>query len=473
MKTIRFKYPLAILLSFILFSQTIFASLPPDIIGESGFLMERTTGTIIYQKNANRKMYPASTTKVLTSILAIENLDLSSTVSKTNASIQNVPSDSSHIGLKAYDEFSIIDAVHAVMLGSDNYVSYDLATLLDGSIEGFANRMNAKARQIGANNSHFMNPHGYHDPNHYTTAHDLALIMDYAAKNDTFNSIIQSPSYSLTRLNDIGNPIEFPSTVKLIDPESPHYRPYNIGGKTGFTRAAGRSLVAMASQDNLELVGVVLKSESDIFFEDMNLLFDYGFENFKLKIKSGKPYLENNTFSPWAKDIVDFALEMDLIDNSAKHYQSWISTEDFIGLLMRTIYASENKTSDGFSNDLALNQALRQGLILNTSLLSGFYAPITREKAASISVKLLSSINYKPILVYPAHTYEDSNLANPDYLSSIYNLQQSGIMELPESNKFSPKNNLTMEEALSVATQIYKLYSISPYSFINAYQNIH
>ncbi len=470
MRTIRFRYPVVILLCFTLLIQVTFAGLPPDIIGEGGFLMERTTGTVIYQKNANTKMYPASTTKVLTSILAIENFDLSGTVSKTNASIQNVPSDSSHIGLKVGDEFSIIDAVHAVMLGSDNYVSYDLATLLDGSIENFANRMNTKAKQIGANDSNFVNPHGYHDPDHYTTAHDLALIMDYAAKNDTFNSIIQSPSYSLARLNDVDNPIDFPSTVKLINPESPHYRTYNVGGKTGFTRAAGRSLVAMASQGNMELIGVVLKSESDVFFEDMNSLFDYGFENFKLQIKSGKPYLKNNTFSPWAKDIVDFALDTGLIDNDGKHYQSSISKQEFTQLLMRTIYVAENKTLDGFSNDLSIGQALEHDLIASTSLLSGFYDPITRETAASVSHKLLSSISYRPVLVYPAHTYEDSNLINLDYLSSIYNLQQSAIMGSIKGGNFHPKENLTLEEALSVATQIYKLYSTSPYSYINAYK---
>ena len=470
MRTRYFKYPITLTLSFIIFTQTVFAGLPPDIIGQSAFLMERTTGTVLYQKNANIQMYPASTTKILTSILCLENLDPSDSISKTNASIQNVPSDSSHIGLKVGDSFTIIDAIHAVMLGSDNYVSYDLATYLDGSIEAFSERMNIKAKQIGANNSHFLNPHGYHDPDHYTTAHDLALIMDYAFGSSTFHGIINSPSYLLSRLNDMDHPIEFPSTVKLIDPESPHYRPYNIGGKTGFTRAAGRSLVAVANQDGMELIGVVLKSEAEEFFQDMNALFDYGFDNFALQIKGNGISLENNSFSPWAKDIVQFALKNELISNSAKSYESTLSKQDFIELLMRTVYIGENRSLTGFSKDFAIHEALEQDLIQSTSLLSGFNRPLTRETAASLISQLLSSINYKPTLVYPSHLYKDLHGVSVDSMPSIYYLQQTGIMGSYKGGNFRPHENLTLEEGLSIATQIYKLYSNSPYSYINKFK---
>ena len=470
MRGSRIKYPLTLLLSFFIFTQIIFAGAPPDLVGQSAFLMERTTGTILYQKNANIQMYPASTTKVLTSILCIENLDTSSSMAKTSSSIQNVPADSSHIGLKVGDVFPIFDAIHAVMLGSDNYVSYDLATLLDGSIENFADRMNRKAKQIGAINSHFVNPHGYHDPDHYTTAHDLALIMDYAFENSTFSSIIKSPSYSLSRLNDLEHPIEFPSTVKLIDPESPHYRSYNVGGKTGFTKAAGRSLVAVANQDGMELIGVVLKSEATDFFEDMNALFDYGFENFTLQIQDKDIFLENNSFSPWAKETVHFALEKEIISNNIKSYESAISKKEFIELLMRTIYIAENGSVEGFSKRLAIDHALELKLIHSTSLLSGFNAPLSRETAASITTQLLSSVNYKPTLVYPSHSYEDLNLAYADDVPSIYYLQQTGIMGSHKGGNFYPKENLTLEHGISIATQVYKMYSNSPYSYINKIQ---
>ncbi|HHX62752.1 MAG TPA: D-alanyl-D-alanine carboxypeptidase [Epulopiscium sp.] len=432
--------------------------------------MERTTGTILYQKNSNIQMYPASTTKVLTSILCIENLEMSETMAKTKGSIQNVPADSSHIGLKVGDTFSILDAIHAVMLGSDNYVSYDLATRLDGSIDSFANRMNFKAKQIGATNSHFINPHGYHDPNHYTTAHDLALIMDYAVENNAFRSIVKSPSYSLTRLNDMAHPITFPTTVKLIDPESPYYRPYTIGGKTGFTKAAGRNLVAVANQDGMELIGVVMKSQSGDFFEDMNALFDYGFENFTLQIKGNDISIENHSFSPWAKDIVHFALEHELTRPNVKSYQSPISKKDFIELLMRTTYLAENKNLEGFSNDLAINHALEWDLIQNTSLLSGFNDSLNRETAASLTTQLLSSLDYKPTLVYSPQAYEDFDLISPDKISSINYLQQGGIMDSRADTYFYPKEAFTLEEGLSLATQLYKLYSNSPYSFINRFK---
>ena len=470
MKSKHFKYPITILLCFVIFAQSIFAGPPPDIVGQSAILMDRATGSILYQKNSNTKMYPASTTKILTSVLCLENLDIDTHMAKTSGSVQNVPTDSSHIGLRIGDIFPIYDAINAVMLGSDNYVSYDLATLLDGSIEGFADRMNAKARQIGASNSHFVNPHGYHDPDHYTTAHDLALIMDYAFSNSTFASIIKSPDYILQRLNVETEPIEFSNTVKLLDPDSPYYRDYILGGKTGYTRAAGRSLVAVAEQDGMELIGVVLKSGNPEFFEDMNTLFDYGFENFKLKSEGNHSHIENISFSPWAKEIVDFSLENDLMDPSTQSYQANLSKKDFIQLLMRTIYLSEHKTLDGFSTEMAINNALALGLIANTSLLSGFNHPISRETGASLVTELLRTINYQPLPLYSPHHYKDQNLMASNNVASITYLQQRGIMGSNNSDHFYPQDPLTLEEGLSLISQVYKLYSNSTDSYINKYK---
>ena len=466
----RFKYVITILLSFTLVTQSVFAGPSPEIVGQSGFLMERTTGAILYQKNANIQMYPASTTKVLTSVLCLENLDPINPMTKTDQAILNVPSDSSHIGLRVGDIFPIYDAIHAVMLGSDNYVSYDLATLLDGSIEGFADRMNAKARQIGATSSHFVNPHGYHDPDHYTTAHDLALIMDYAYDNKLFAKIMRSPKYALKRLNDPDHPIEFPSTVKLIDPESPYYRSYTVGGKTGFTRAAGRSLVAVASQDGMELIGVVLKSDANTFFEDMNTLFDYGFDNFALEVTGDDVFLKNNTFSPWAKDIVTFALEHELITHSPQNYSSPISKQGFVELLMRTVYIAQNKHLEGFDPLLSFDQAIGWDLIHNTSLLSGFNDPLTRETAADMVTKLLESVGYRPNKLFPTHYYEDLDLASSDYVPAIYYLQETGIMGSYKGGYFYPHEHLTVEQGLSVARQLYKLYASSPYSYLHKTQ---
>lgn len=467
MKNKPLKYIIGTLLSFIFFTHSIFASVPPNIIGQSAILIDTATGSILYQKNANIQMYPASTTKILTAILALEHLDTTSSMIKTSEAVQSVPSDSSHIGLRIGDIFPVIDGIHAVMLGSDNYVSHDLATLLDGSIQTFASRMNIKAKQMGANSSHFVNPHGYHDPTHYTTAYDLALIMDYAIKNHNFLNMIQSKSYTLSRLNDLDHPIDFNSTVKLIDPESPYYYPYTLGGKTGFTSAAGRCLVAVARKDGMDLVGVVLKSERQTFFQDMSALFDYGFENFKLKEEEGVAYLENNSYSPWAKEIVAFSREHELILNNTNNFQTAISKEDFITLLMQTIFMAQGGDLGGFSKDLAINQALAEDLIQSTSLLSGFNSPISRESAAYLTAQLLSSVNYNPVKTHPLHFYRDQHLISKEYMHAVYYLQQNGIMGSSIKGDFNPKENLTLEEGLSVATQLYKLYSASPYSYIN------
>lgn len=462
----RIKYPVAIFLSFFIFTQSIFAGPPPEIVGESAILIERSTGTVLYQKNAYTQMYPASTTKILTSILCLENLDMYDHMVKTSGSVQNVPSDSSHIGLEVGDMFSVIDAIHAVMLGSDNYVSYDLASFLDGSTKTFANRMNIKAKQVGANDSNFINPHGYHDPDHYTTAHDLAVIMDYAFDNDDFRSIVRSPDYILDRLNDMEHPIEFASTVQLLNRESPYYQPYVLGGKTGYTQAAGRCLVAVAEKDEMELIGVVLKSNSEDFFGDMTTLFDYGFENFSVGVNSQGISLRNNSFSPWAKETINFALKNKLIDDAAHNYQGDISKKDFTELLMRTIYLAQNGILEDYTSGLAINNALKWNLIESDSLLSGFNNPISRETSADLTAKLLSSLSYDPAIIYPLYPYKDLDGIAPDYRASVYYLQQRGIMG-SKGGYFSPEENLTYEGAISIATTLYKQYSTSPRSYIN------
>ena len=463
MKKSPFKFFVTLFLCMLIFIQPTFAGTPPNIVGESAILMDRKTGTILYKKNATIQMYPASTTKILTSILCIENMDVTSPMKKTNGSVQSVPSDSSHIGLRAGDTFSVLDGIYAVMLGSDNFVAHDLGALLDGSIENFALRMNNKAREIGATHSHFMNPHGYHDPNHYTTAYDLALIADYAFKNDTFRQIAKDPTHTLKRQNDLANPISFSHTVKLLQPESPYYSPYVIGGKTGFNTPAGRSLVAVGSKDGMELVGVVLKSTSPQFFADMNALFDYGFKNFSLDQKDGSTILTNHSFSPWAKETVNFALDHQLIDASAQDYQTPISKKDFIELLMRTVYMAQNESLEGFSSQAAIAQALSSKLIESTSVLSGYNDPINRETVATLTAQLLAKLSYKPIAIYPTRHYTDHETISPHMLSGIYDLQQSGIMGSYKGGSFEPKGSLSWEQGLSLVMRVYQLYGNSLY----------
>jgi len=467
MKHNYLRYPTIIFLCALIFIQPIFAGLPPEIIGESAILMDRKTGSILYKKNAFIEMYPASTTKILTSVLCIENMDLSAPMEKTNDCIQNVPSDSSHIGLRVGDTFSVLDGIYAVMLGSDNYVAHELGTFLDGSIENFAIRMNNKATQIGALDSHFVNPHGYHHPDHYTTAYDLALITDYAFKNDTFRNIAKQTDHILERQNNPLNPISFSHTVQLLQPESPFYSPYTIGGKTGFNTPAGRSLVAVAEKNGMELVGVVLKSTSPEFFEDMNTLFDYGFKNFALEIKDNDALLINQSFSPWAKTTVEFGLDSQLIDPGVQDYQTPISKGDFVELLMRMVHIAENKDLVGFSSQMAIDQALDWGLIKSTSILSDYNDPLDRETAASLTTNLLSCLNYKPITVYPKQQYLDHALISSPMISGIYNLQQAGILGSHEGGSFKPKDQLTWEQGLSIITRLYKWYDNSPWSFLN------
>ena len=328
--------------------------------------------------------------------------------------------------------------------------------------------MNNKAKEIGASHSHFVNPHGYHHPDHYTTAYDLALIADYAFKNDTFRQIAKDPTHTLKKINDPSNPISFSHTVKLLQAESPYYSPYIIGGKTGFNTPAGRSLVAVANKDGMELVGVVLKSTSPQFFEDMNALFGYGFENFALDQRNGSPTLANHSFSPWAKATVSFALDHQLMDPSSQDYQTPISKKDFMELLMRTVHMAQNKSLDGFSDQASVDYALNWELIKSSSILSGYNDPLDRETAATLTSKLVSHLHYNPVHIYPVHHYVDHDTISPHTLSGIYELQQTGFMGSPKGGLFQPKELITHEQALSIATKLYNSYINSPQSFVNA-----
>lgn len=466
MKKGHFHYPLIVLVFFIVFAQSILASTFPNLVGESAILMERNTGAILYKKNAYIQMYPASTTKILTSILGIESMDLNSTMSKTSQSVQIVPSNSSHIGLRVGDKFSVLDGIYAIMLGSDNYVAHDLAITLDGSIENFAIRMNQKAKELGAKSSNFVNPHGYHHPKHYTTAYDLAVIANYAFNNATFTTIAKTPMHTLQRLNDPKHPIEFLHTVKLLQPDSTYYFPYTIGGKTGYNTPAGRCLVAVANKGDVELIGVVLKSTTPEFFEDMISLFEYGFENFIFDKE--KNLLENVSFSPWAKDTIALSQEKEIIDMSiTKNYKSYISKKDFAKLLIRTIYISQAGGLDGFSNEFATDNALDWGLIKNSSPISRCNEPITREEAAYSISQLLSYLRYQPVVIYPQKMYQDNDAISKDLLSSIYHLQQAGLMGSHKDIEFNPQRNLTLEEGISLAIKLYQSYANSPSRFIN------
>lgn len=262
-----------------------------NINAESAILIDGDTGKILYEKSAYEKRAPASTTKIMTALLALEHCKATDVATVTSEAITSVPSGYSTDLLKMGEELTIKDLLYALLLPSSNEAANVLAIHIAGSIDSFASMMNTKAMDLGCKNTHFVNPNGVHDDNHYSTAYDLSLIAKEAMKNDIFRQIVSTASYTLPNSNKYSRiDRTLITTNDLIKKQSNNYYEYAIGIKTGFTTPAKNCLVSSATKDGKTLIAVVLRSNTDNNrYNDTKTLFNYGFDNFSKKdiVKSG------------------------------------------------------------------------------------------------------------------------------------------------------------------------------------------
>lgn len=272
----------------------------PNILCKSAVLIDASTGTILSQKNADQKMYPASLTKIMTAILVIEMGNMSDVIKVDDDTPYEI--SGSHIALEAGEIMTMKDMLYALMLPSANDAALALAKHYGKSEKEFVKLMNDKAKELGAYNTHFANPHGLHDDNHYTTAADLALITRYAMKNETFRKIVQTERYEIPPTNKKNETRYFTNLNKLIYNSgsnqiyvdgayiSPKYE-YATGVKTGYTPEAGNTLVASAEKNGTELIAVVMNGVSLEMYQDAHNLFNFGFSEYENATLVGK-----NTF---------------------------------------------------------------------------------------------------------------------------------------------------------------------------------
>ena len=258
----------------------------PEHLGltaQSAVLIDAKTGIILYEKNKDLKSYPASTTKIITAMLALENTKPTDILTHSHNAVYNIGPGSSHIGMRENEQITMDQALYGVLLASANEVCMAIAEHVSGSVDQFVNDMNKYAKKLGAKNTHFANPHGFHDDNHYTTSYDMALIMKEAIKNKDFIKYISTPTYKIPKTNIVNEERILNNTNKLILKTSPYYYEYCVGGKTGFTNEAGNTLVTYAKKDNIELISVIMKDEGFKVYEDTKTLFEYGFSNYEEK----------------------------------------------------------------------------------------------------------------------------------------------------------------------------------------------
>ena len=256
----------------------------PQVAAETAILMDVDSGEILYAKGIDEKRYPASTTKIMTAWLAIENSNLSDQVTFSTDAVYNIEQGSTHIGIQPGEILTMEQSLYAILLASANEVSNGVAEYVgSGSISAFVDKMNERAASLGCTNTHFMNPSGLHDDNHYTTARDLATIACAAFQNKTFRKIIGTEYYIEPKTNLTDEERWLNNHNKMLLSGEKHYDGC-LGGKTGYTTTAGNTLVTFAERDNMRLVCVVLADTLRFQYSDTASLFDYGFENFHKEV---------------------------------------------------------------------------------------------------------------------------------------------------------------------------------------------
>ena len=252
----------------------------PAVSAESAIVMEVNTGTILYAKNIHEELYPASTTKIMTCLLAVENASLTDDITFSHDAVFSVPNDGSSIGMDVGESISLEQALYGIMVGSANEVANAVGEHVSGSIDDFVELMNSRAKELGCTNTHFANTNGLQDENHYTSVYDLALIAKEFFSNELLCKVANTPRYHFQPTATQPDDFYLNNKHKLITGEISYEG--IVGGKTGYTDLARETLVTCAERDGMKLVTIVFMEESPTQFTDTVTLFDYGFNNFHL-----------------------------------------------------------------------------------------------------------------------------------------------------------------------------------------------
>lgn len=252
----------------------------PQVEAEAAVVMDVSSGAFLYSKNMTAKEYPASITKIMTALVAIEHGDLDKKIKCSEHAVYSIEAESSHCGLQPGEKLTLRQALYALMLESANDAANSIAERVGGTIEAFVQMMNDKAKELGCVNTHFTNPHGLHDEDHYTCAYDMALITRAAFANETLAEIAGTVEYSIPKTNKVKEVRYFLNHHKMLSSEEYLYEGC-IGGKTGFTSDALNTLVTVAQRDGRRLISVVLKTNGATkTYEESTALLDYGYDQF-------------------------------------------------------------------------------------------------------------------------------------------------------------------------------------------------
>lgn len=257
----------------------------PQVYGEAAVVMDMDTGAVLFEKNSEARYFPASITKLLTALVALENAEMEDEVLFSEDSVSFLEYGDASIGMTPGEILSMEDALYGMLLASANEVSYAIAEStgkkMGGDYSTFIQAMNDRAAQLGCTGSHWTNANGLHNDEHYTTAKDMAKIASAVYQFEEFRKITQTLNYTIGETNLMKETRTFQQNHKMLWPENLYYYEYCTGGKTGYTDQSGTTLVTMADNGSLRLAAVVLRNYGVAAYEDTKAMFEYGFGNFE------------------------------------------------------------------------------------------------------------------------------------------------------------------------------------------------
>lgn len=273
------------------------------LTAESAILMDATTGKILYEKNSRTKQYPASITKLMTILLALEHGSLEDEITFSHDAVFCIEPGSAHIAIQEGEILTLEQVLYGIMLRSANECANAAAEYVDGSMEKFAEHMTARAKELGCENTNFVNANGLFDENHYTTAYDMALIAQELLKNETYRSMMSNTYYLIPPTNKQPEERPLHGQHQMLNENSLYYYEPAEGGKTGYTVEAQNTLVTYAKQGDTELIAVVLKCNGAQHYVDTKTLFEYGFANYQtVKAFSAADLTQNVAITEIYKD---------------------------------------------------------------------------------------------------------------------------------------------------------------------------
>ena len=267
----------AVVLFSVVTAGSAMAANAPEIASEGAVLYNATSGKFLYEKNANHQYYPASITKFMTALLVLENASQEDTVVFSSAATENLESGAVNLELMKGDRVKVRDCLYGLMLKSANEVANGLAEHVSGSVPSFAKKMNRRAQELGCTNTNFVNPSGLNNAKHLSTPHDMALIAKACFDRADFRAIDRTVSYHFPATQKRPNGTDIVMGHRMISSGNADYYPGILGGKTGYTSAAGNTLVTCAERNGVRLIVVVMKSHKTQY-SDTRALLDYGFQ---------------------------------------------------------------------------------------------------------------------------------------------------------------------------------------------------